>query len=258
MVSIVEKKLIVFDLDGTLAESKAIMDSEMSGLLVRLLRQRLIAVIGGGAFYKFEEQFIHSFQCPDELKSRLLLFPTCAARSYRFEAGAWKELYADMIPEPDRQRIRHAFDSVFMEVGYSHPEKTYGEIIEDRGTQVTFSALGQQAPVAEKKLWRVTKDWRPLIQAALMARLPEFEVRLGGETSIDVTKKGVDKAYGIKQIEQQTGTAIKEMVFIGDALFEGGNDYPVKAIGVDCLAVAGPSDTKQILREWLFILESTT
>ena len=35
-----DKKVIVFDLDGTLAESKMLVDAEMSGLLTELLKQR--------------------------------------------------------------------------------------------------------------------------------------------------------------------------------------------------------------------------
>ena len=257
MVSIIEKKLVVFDLDGTLAESKAIMDSEMSGLLVRLLKQRPVAVIGGGAFYKFKEQFIDTFQCPDELKERLLLFPTSAARCYRFQKGAWQEVYADLIPEADRAAIQTAFSRAFMETGYTHPSTVYGDIIEDRGTQVTFSALGQEAPVELKKAWRGSAaDKRAALKVVLDRELPNFEVRIPGYTSIDVTKKGIDKAYGIVQIEQQMGVAPSEMVFVGDALDEGGNDYPVKAAGVDCVAVDGPTETKQIVKNWLDTLET--
>ena len=42
------KRLIVFDLDGTLAESKSSLDSEMTELLHKLLDIVKVAVISGG------------------------------------------------------------------------------------------------------------------------------------------------------------------------------------------------------------------
>ena len=124
-------------------------------------------------------------------------------------------------------------------------------MIEDRGTQITFSALGQQAPLNLKKQWRATQDRRPELVKALEKYLPEFEIKIPGVTSIDVTRKGIDKAYGIRQMKDHLGIAIDEMVFIGDALYEGGNDHAVVKTGIDTVAVTGPADTKKLLHKWL-------
>jgi hypothetical protein len=83
----------------------------------------------------------------------------------------------------------------------------------------------------------------------LQKRLPALEVHSAGFTSIDVTKKGIDKAYGIRKIEKILRIPVKNMVFIGDALYPGGNDYAAKKTGIQCLAVKGPEDTKKIIRE---------
>ena len=120
------------------------------------------------------------------------------------------------------------------------PEKTWGETIEDRGTQVTMSALGQQAPLEKKEKWDPDFTKRKKMQALLEDVIPEFSVRLGGTTSIDVTRPGIDKAYGMGKLRDVLDIDIADMLFIGDALFPGGNDYPAKEAGVACIEVRTP------------------
>jgi hydroxymethylpyrimidine pyrophosphatase-like HAD family hydrolase len=69
---------------------------------------------------------------------------------------------------------------------------------------------------------------------------------MGGATSIDVTKVGIDKAYGIRKLRDILGIAIEEMLFVGDALFPGGNDYPAKEAGVVSIQVRDPNETKRV------------
>ena len=73
--------------------------------------------------------------------------------------------------------------------------------------------------------------------------IPEFEVRSGGLTSVDVTKPGIDKAYGMKKLMNILNLKTEEILFIGDRLKEGGNDYPVKAFGIDCLEISHWQET---------------
>ena len=183
--------------------------------------------------------------------TQFYLFPTCASIFYRYRDG-WTQEYAENLTENERDKIFASFASAFERLNYTHPNERYGEVIEDRGAQITFSALGQQAPPELKKRWRDTNPGvRVKIKNALQAYLPEFEIRFGGLTSIDVTHKGIDKAYGIGKIEQTLGINRKQMFFVGDDLGPNGNDYPIKKAGVDCEAVTGPEDTKKIIRRIL-------
>jgi hypothetical protein len=136
-----------------------------------------------------------------------------------------------------------------------HVEKTWGETIEDRGSQVTYSALGQQAPLEEKEKWDADFAKRKKIKTILDTLIPEFSVRLGGATSIDVTKPGIDKAYGIKKLQETLGISVKEMIYVGDALFVGGNDYPAEQAGVISIPVRGPNETKRVIEAIIACLD---
>lgn len=240
------KKLIVFDLDGTLAESKSPLDPEMSNLLNLLLRTVKVAVISGGDFPQYERQFLSSLAVNANQLRNLYLLPTCGTKFYRHEAGVWKMLYAENFTPQQKHTIINAL-TVAMEQSGFKPQQSWGPLIEDRGSQITFSALGQEAPVEAKKKWDADFAKRKAIKAIVDPMLPEFAVRMGGATSIDVTKQGIDKAHGIKKLRDVTGVKVEEMLFVGDALFPGGNDYPVKEAGVYSVCVRDHNETKRVI-----------
>ncbi len=240
------KKLVIFDLDGTLAESKSALDSEMAGLLRKLLAAARVAVISGGDWAQFQKQLLANLP-EDAQLSKLSLLPTCGTKFLRHEAsGTWHRLYSEEFTNDEKQKILSSFDQALKKTGFK-PEQTWGEIIEDRGSQITFSALGQQAPHHAKKDWDPDFAKRKQIQAVLNELIPGFSVRLGGATSIDVTKLGIDKAYGIKKLCEVLSLKIEDMLFIGDAIFPGGNDYPAKEAGVDCIQVRDVHETKRVI-----------
>jgi phosphomannomutase len=237
------KKLIVYDLDGTLAESKSSLDKEMSALLHDLLGIVKVAVISGGGWLQFEKQLLSNLPQDESLKN-LSLLPTCGTKFFKY-TGDWKKIYSEDFTEDERKKIIAALKKALEEAGFK-VEKVWGEIIEDRGSQITYSALGQQAPLDEKKKWDPDFTKRKKIKSILDPLIPGFSVRMGGATSIDVTKPGIDKAYGIGKLRDILGISIKEMIFIGDALFPGGNDYPAEEAGVVSIPVQGPKETKRV------------
>jgi HAD superfamily hydrolase (TIGR01484 family) len=238
------KKLIVFDLDGTLAPSKSSLDAEMSSLLHDLLGVVKVAIISGGAWLQFERQVLSNLP-QDERLATLSILPTCGTQFFQY-AGQWKRLYAEDFTANEKEKIVNSLNKAVGTAG-SPVEKTWGETIEDRGSQITYSALGQQAPLEEKEKWDSDFAKRKKIKAILDTLIPEFSVRLGGATSIDVTKPGIDKAYGIGKLRDILGISVKEMIYVGDALFPGGNDYPAEQAGVISIPVRGPDETKRVI-----------
>lgn len=247
------KELIVFDLDGTLAESKSALDAEMSALLSELLGMVRVAIISGGNWPQFEKQLLSNLPHDDRLKN-LSLLPTCGTKFFRYQ-GAWQELYSEDFTTEEEARITGCLNKALVMAGFEAKE-TWGPLVEDRGSQVTFSALGQLAPIQEKIKWDPDFAKRKKIAAILTTLIPEFSVRMGGTTSIDITKQGIDKGYGIRKLRDTLGVAIDDMIFVGDAVFPGGNDYPAKEAGALSIQVRDPHESKRVIEAIVACLDS--
>ncbi|MEO6946888.1 MAG: HAD-IIB family hydrolase [Nitrobacter sp.] len=247
------KKLVIFDLDGTLAESKLPLDAEMAALLTRLLGTVEVAIISGGAWAQFEKQVL-SYLPKDRRLKDLSLLPTCGTKFYRYD-GAWQKLYSEDFSDDEKVEITNGLNKAIDQSGF-RAEKHWGDLIEDRDSQITFSALGQEAPLEEKRKWDPDFKKRWKIKEILKPLIPTFSIQLGGSTSIDVTRPGIDKAYGVKKLHETLKVAIRDMVFVGDALFPGGNDYPAKHAGVVSIQVRDPHETKRVIEAAIACLGS--
>lgn len=239
------KSLIVFDLDGTLAKSKSALDDEMAALLARLLGVVKVAIISGGDYPQFEAQVLNKLPKDADL-GNLSILPTSGTKFFQYRDG-WQKLYSDDLSDGDKTKIERALEEAVAQSGFQ-PKQSWGPRIEDRGTQITYSALGQEAPLEEKSKWDPDFSKRKQIKAILDKTLPEFSVRLGGTTSIDVTRPGIDKAYGIRKLRDVLGVPISNMLFVGDALFPGGNDYPALEAGAESIAVRDLDETKAVVK----------
>ncbi len=240
-----DKSVFVFDLDGTLAESKVNIDLEMGVLLAQLLVKGKVAIISGASF----EQM--SSQLPDSISknNNLFLLPLDGGSFYDYKENAWQKVYSQELTDEEKKKIFDAFGKAFKDIGYVQPVKIYGELIEDRGSQITFSALGQQAPLEEKEKWvEENNDKRLSIEKKLKNYLPDMEAKVAGLTSIDVTKKGIDKKFGIEQIIKHLNVSKEDVIFLGDAFGPEGNDYPVLSAGVACYKVSSVQSTKGAIR----------
>lgn len=242
--------LIVFDLDGTLAPSKSPLENDMSELLFRLLGSKKVAVISGGGYQQFETQFLVRLPTTGDRLNNLFLLPTSGTKLYAWR-GTWCEQYAEHLSPKEKEQIMTTLNEALRATGFATAEKTFGQRIEDRGSQITFSALGQEAPLPLKSAWDPAHAKRQKIVDLMRSKIPQFDIRIGGTTSIDITRRGVNKGYGIRKLEDYLKIPIGRMLFVGDALFQGGNDYPAKATGIDCIQVKGPEETKELIRGWL-------
>lgn len=243
------KKLIAFDLDGTLAPSKSHFHERMVNMFDRLLEKYQVCVISGGKYELFQRQFLTQITTDPDLLKKLHLMPTSGTRYYRFENGKWVEKYAENIAEKDKARIAKALEESLDEAGYRE-EKLYGDIIEDRESQISLSIFGQEivAELGEEGV-RIKEEWDPdgtkklRLRDIIAPKIPDFEVRAAGATTIDVTKPGIDKAYGMTKLMEATGLAKEDILFMGDKIMPGGNDYAVEQMGIDCISVRSWVDT---------------
>ena len=239
------KQLVAFDLDNTLAASKQALEPFMAEALADLLGVVDVAVISGGDWPQFQKQVASKLPERADL-AKLWLMPTTGTKLYTYRDGEWSPVYAELFDDELKARILKAFDESLEATGFV-PEQTWGDRVEDRGSQITFSALGQQAPLDAKEHWDPDFAKRKVIQADLQQRLPGLSINMGGATSIDVTREGVDKAYGLRKLSEVSGIPLDAFLFMGDAIFPGGNDYPAKTMGLDTVRVRDPKETASVI-----------
>lgn len=243
-------KLLAFDLDDTLAPSKCPLPEPMALTLRRCLEEVAVCVISGAQYHQFQIQVISPLKAVGPDLSNLHLMPTCGTVYLRCLGGEWVEQYRHDLPTQVRAHAKAVIQQTAEELGYWVSDPA-GEIIEDRGTQLTYSALGQDAPLEAKRLWDPSGEKKITMRQALSAKLPHLQVRAGGSTSVDITARGIDKAYGMGQLLQVTGLDKEQVLFIGDRLDPNGNDYPVKAGGYPTQQVEGWEDTVKVVRNLL-------
>lgn len=240
-------KLIAFDLDDTLAPAKSQADKEMINLLSQLLKKYKVAIITWGKFETIDMQIISQFE-DDSFLYNLYILPTIWTRMYQYKDKNWEIVYKEDLSEKDVDYIKKVLEKAIEDLNLK-PEKTWWEIIENRGSQVTYSALWQKAPLEEKRKFDSDKKKRLKIVEYIKDDLKDFSIWIWWTTSIDITKKWLDKSYWIKKLLKELNLKKEDLLFMWDAIFPWWNDYPVKKTWIDTKQVSSPEDTKKFIKE---------
>jgi HAD superfamily hydrolase (TIGR01484 family) len=251
-----DKKIIAFDVDGTLTASKTLIEDSMAHLIKELVKKRMVIAIAGGNFHQLETQFLPPF-LHDELMlpyiHNFTLLPTSGTQRYEYDEAKREWVLTDKEPLPPeaKERAIQLLRKVIENPIYEIPPNPIGNIIEDRDTQLTFTPNGQQAPVAIKMRFDPDRKKRERIKAMLDPMLPEVSVSINGTSSIDVLPKNFSKAVGLMRFLDKAGLSKSDVIFVGDAIFPGGNDYSVFEAGFDTISVKNPKETEAIIKEWI-------
>lgn len=242
--------LVMFNLDGTLAQSKEPISGTMARLLTRLLDRTKVAVISGTGLPQFLNQVVA--RLPSEARlDQLYLLPSSGSSLYEYTDG-WHLVYEERLTQAEAAKIEEAIEQVAKETGLVDLRSpSYGPRIEYRSGQVTFGALGQNPPYEEKKAWDPDKTKRRALCDALIAKLPDFSIGMGGLTSIDITRQGVDKGYGIRKLCSYLGVAESDALYVGNEFERGGNDESVGETGVKTRVVDTADETKELIASML-------
>lgn len=231
----------IFDLDETLTAAKQPMSFDMARQLSKLAVKLPIGIISGATYERMSAQVLPYL--PSKIYPNITLIPTSGASMYQYIAGKWSPLYNYKIDAKEAKRIARILTRTAKESGFLEGWPVFGPRVEFRGSQVTLSALGQNAPYEEKVKWDRDKKKRRYICKFLKGKLPEYDVSFGGKTSIDVVPKGVNKALGVRNFCRFKKLQPQEVLYIGDDLGPGGNDSVVKETRVRTMSVSGPRDT---------------
>ncbi len=251
------KKVLAFDIDQTLNIAKTPIDDEIALLLTKCLNHFKICPISGQKFDQFLVQIVNRLPNPTEAQlENLHLFVAQGTQYYRRENGEWRQIYNYPLTDEQVAKIASALESSARELGLWEEDKLApgDEIIENRLSQVTFSALGQKAGTEAKYAWDPDCKKREKIVALAKAKAPEFDYEIGGTTSINAIVPGMNKKFGMTRLMEELGVTKDEILYFGDMTAPGGNDYPVVQMGIDTITVRSHEDTAYALRGILGVL----
>jgi HAD superfamily hydrolase (TIGR01484 family) len=242
---------IIADADGTLADTREAISTEMAQVIAQLLRDGYtFAVISGATFTRLVERIPNQLPAHTPLDN-LYLLPASGSLMYAHQDSEWQAVYTHLLSEEDKAQIRQAFDTVLSQSLVDIPSQQWGEQLEDREASFAFSALGQNAPRSEKDKWDPHESKRRTLIAALQPLLPEYHLLIGGSTTIDINKESHGKDFGVGEFLSHTSLTPEDVYFIGDQLSPGGNDYPATTLNIDSYHTQGPADTLHTLQSFL-------
>lgn len=236
-------------MDGTLSQSKSPMTPEMGELFNKLSEITKIAVISGASFAQFEKELLPVIKP----SPNIVLLTTDGNQHLEFDDSLkkWKVIDKQEFPPALKSKVLQALTTIIASKDFGIPQNPVGKYVEDRDTEVNFSALGQNAPIEAKKVWDPDQKKRKKIKEKLESMVDGLTVSIAGTTSIDIFPKGRDKAFGLDLFMKRMNLSKKEVIFVGDAIFPGGNDYPALEMGLETIKVGGPADTAEIIQRWL-------
>lgn len=240
-----DAKAVIFDLDDTLADSFTPPTEAMLAKVMHLARYVPVAIMSGAAQARVKDTVMDCLGPTADAKS-IHVFTDSAANCFAWVGGTWSEIYTFPIAENDRARLRDVVRKVVDELDLYAGTHDTSRILE-RDTSVAFTALPAGATQLEKRAWDPDGSKREKLSVALRKELPEYEVRIGGKTTVDITRLGVNKAHGVEWLAKELGLKPKEMLFIGDAFYKGGNDAIVIPTGIQTIQTSGPEETSRIL-----------
>lgn len=240
-------RAMIFDLDGTLAESLQQLSPEMSELMAKLVQKMPVAIMTGSKMERTAPRFPKEFA-----GQNAYLFPANAAVCYIFKNGDWQMVYEMPLSSEEKHKIRNGLAVALLQTGMSEPPpQVWGPRVDDRKSKMSFAYFGIDAPLEVKKPWDPDGIKRKPLLDALEPLLPDFTVSIGGTNTIDITRKGVTKALGIRKFSEMTGIPVSDMLYVGDKLQPGGNDFVVKETGISTHEVRGPQETATFVRSVL-------
>src|SRR3989344_1949849 len=185
-------KVAIFDLDETLAESFQPPTASMMERFRRLMDILPVAIMTGAGFSRIEQHILA--QLPQSSK-RLFIFPNSGTQCFVFKDGAWQKEYDQSLSPDERARIKAVLAQASRELPLIRDTQSFGDQIADREAQIAFTVVGLDAPQDIKMKWDPDVKKRKIIREFLLEKLPEFDIRTGGASTVDITRKGINKAY---------------------------------------------------------------
>ncbi len=219
------KKLICFDLDGTLSQHRTPIGDENRAVLEALSQRYKLLMVGAGAATRIYKQ--------------LREFPIDILGNYGMEESKIIDGKFTIVREdksnPDKEYFLKTVDYLRKKYGY---ENYKGENIEFHPSgMVTFALLGTQADIADKLAFDPTREKRKAMYPEVLELFKDYTVYIGGSSSFDFSGKRYNKYDAIMAYAAKEGYKKDEILFVGDDFGDGGGDSHVRLGGMDYVEI---------------------
>lgn len=217
-------KHFFFDVDKTLTPSRKLVLAEHQPIFERVCRERDVVVVSGA-----EVSQIHA-QLPVSLKGRYYILAQNGNHAIDKEgATIWKE----DLNTAQKNAIISFVEQIKNELNLR--VKAENDLIEDRGSQISYSLIGHHEDLEKKNVFDPDASLRLRVlerHSADVEKLKQnnVEVKIGGTTTLDFFSWGKNKGFNIARFIEKYGWKKEDCIYVGDALFPGGNDETVIGI----------------------------
>lgn len=206
--------VFVFDIDGTLTPPRQSMSKDFEEVFNQLVCKEDVYLVSGSDIAKIREQV------PEHILSKCKgVFGSSGNELWVDNTEIYKKSYNP------KKSLTNKLESFLSESSY---ETKTGKHIEHRPGMINFSIVGRNATLKQRKdyhKWDKKSQERKKMAILLMASNPEITVSVGGEISIDIYPRGLDKSQAISYIKEEYGEKYKKINFFGDKTSPDGNDY---------------------------------
>ena len=220
--------------------------SDVAALLHDFLGVMKVAVISGGDWTQFQKQLLANLPDDERLKD-LYLLPTCGTQFYEY-VGHWSKVYSEDLSDEERTRIKKALQDAYDQSG-TKVDQTWGEVIEDRGSQITMLGPRPRGPARPKRRsgTLTSPSARRSSRSSSRCCRSSPSTWVGRPRSTSPSRAST-RPTASPSSATNCASRCQEMLFAGDAIFPGGNDYPAQEAGVDSILVRDPWETARVIQ----------
>ncbi|MDO8561304.1 MAG: HAD-IIB family hydrolase [bacterium] len=234
-------KHVFFDMDGTLTRSRSLIEPEMKQDLISLVESgRDVIVVSGADVPQMKKQIT------EELFSSGIYAMSQNGNSAFDKNGT--VLWQNVLSAEDKSEINKHINTIRLNLKNLFEGADENDLIQNRGCQISLSFIGHHAELERKEKFDPDSSRRKEVLKQFPLVSNRVEVRIGGTTCLDYFEKGRNKGWNVGQIIKRMDWKPEDCVYVGDALFEGGNDETVKGI-METYAVNSPEDTASFIKD---------
>ena len=235
-----QKKLLVFDLDGTLSNHRTPMPEESRALLDALGKRYHLVMCGAGNVARVFKQMGNY---PIDLVGN---YGMMEAKVENGELVITKQVVTDIdkeffLRETNRLREKYGYTEYAGEPIEWHPSG-----------MVTFALLGTQAKKEDKLAFDPDRAKRRIMYPEVLEIFKDYTVFIGGSTSFDIVAKQYNKYDATIEYAKKYGYTKEQILFMGDDMGDGGGDSHIRLGGIDYLHIL---DYTKIPEQMAFLLE---